>query len=330
MQTQAAIRQIRQKFEEYLRSLIIEQTKSHPLLQEMVSYHFGWLQTNQVEGKRLRPMLALLCADLLSENINTGYPVAAALEILHNYTLIHDDIEDNSDTRHGQSTLWKKYGIPQAINTGDFLSSLAVSIIRETNVEHPEALISVFIAAALEVTKGQHEDIRFETEPSVNESAYLQMISLKTASLFRAATRLGAMSAGGDKPSVEALGVYGHEVGIAFQIYDDYLGIWGRVLETGKPAGIDLLERKKTYPVILGIQKEPQLALFLSQHSDLSFESVSHWIQRLTNLGLQVDTKNVVIEHLTKANQQLENLGLFTTSNLSMLRAFVDSLFHFG
>ncbi|MGB4595016.1 MAG: polyprenyl synthetase family protein [Anaerolineaceae bacterium] len=327
MQPRPSYRQLQEKFEEYLRDTILDETQNHPLLQEMISYHFGWLKPLQTAGKRLRPMIALLSAELISEDFSKAFPAASALEILHNYTLIHDDIVDNSDLRHGQVTLWKKYGIAHAINTGDYLSSLALVFISNARIGRPDLLYSIFLKSATDVIEGQHEDIRFESEATISQQAYFDMISQKTASLFSAAMKLGAISVGANHTVINLLGEVGYQFGIAYQIYDDYIGVWGDPKDTGKPAGIDLMKRKKSYPVLIGIQKDPEFAALLSTNSVWDTTTISNMIEVLNALGVQKQARTKISQHLDSANQQLDKIKTDHSLDVSRLSNYVNSLF---
>jgi geranylgeranyl diphosphate synthase type I len=330
MPIKPSYQQLREQFEDYLTKTVLLETIGFPLLQEMIFYHFGWQTPKQPAGKRLRPLLTLLSAELFTEEISKAYPSASALEILHNFTLIHDDIEDNSDFRHGQMTLWKKYGIAHAINTGDYLSSLALVSISHAETDRPELMLATFLESAIAVTKGQHEDIRFESLPTVSDKAYLDMVSQKTASLFSASLKLGALSAGASDSVLETLGGVGHQFGVAYQIYDDYIGVWGDPKLTGKPAGIDLIERKKSYPALLGIERNAGFAASMAADTPLETKTVSKMIRGLTNWGIQDRVRAEIAHYLEIANLQLDEIEKDHGLEVSRLKKYVNSLFKLG
>ncbi|MBM3123213.1 MAG: polyprenyl synthetase family protein, partial [Chloroflexi bacterium] len=179
-----------------------------------------------------------------------------------NFSLVHDDIEDHSETRRGRPTLWSRWGLPQALNTGDALFALAhLSLHRLRPLgTPPEALTDVqheLTSACLELTCGQHLDMAFESLPSVSTDAYARMVGGKTAALIAAAAAIGARVAGAPAPRIEAMTEFGRQLGLAFQMQDDILGIWGDPAVTGKPAGDDLLCRKKSLPTLLGLERSP-------------------------------------------------------------------------
>jgi geranylgeranyl diphosphate synthase type I len=186
-------------------------------------------------------------------------PAAAAVELVHNFSLIHDDIEDNSTLRRGRLTVWKKWGIPQAINAGDAMFTLAhLHSIRLANLISPSvAVLAVEILqnACLLLTQGQYLDLEFEQRDDVSIDEYWSMVEGKTAALISASTELGALSAECDEKARYAYRNFGRLLGLAFQVRDDFLGIWGNPSLTGKSIQSDLLTRKKTLPVIFGLSK---------------------------------------------------------------------------
>jgi geranylgeranyl diphosphate synthase type I len=225
---------------------------------EMVAYHLGWNQSG-AEGKRVRPLLTLLCCGAVNEKWQSALPAASAIEWIHNFSLIHDDIQDQSKTRRGRETLWALQGIAQAINTGDAVFALArltTQRLMDLGIG-PEVILrtqALLDQACLELTVGQHLDIAFEDRPSVQVNEYIEMIGGKTGALLYAACASGALIAGADVDKFNHFGEFGRNVGLAFQMYDDLLGIWGDAASTGKPTGDDLRSRKKTLPILYGIQ----------------------------------------------------------------------------
>jgi geranylgeranyl diphosphate synthase type I len=239
----------------------------------MLHYHLGWVDTDFEPahfdaGKRIRPTLTLLCCEASGGEWHTALPAAAAVELLHNFSLIHDDIEDGDPVRRGRPTLWKVWGIPQAINAGDALYTMAhTTFNRLTAYDIPaERVLAArqrFDRACIALTQGQHLDLGFESRSSVTEAEYLRMISGKTAALIEAACGLGALVNGSDlAPRYED---YGRELGLAFQIQDDLLGIWGDPKVTGKPAGSDLRHHKKSLPVAYGLDHSEELRRLYAQ-----------------------------------------------------------------
>ncbi len=231
----------------------------------MIAYHLGWQDASfrpvqERAGKRLRPLLCLLACEAVSGAWEHALPAAAAVELLHNFTLIHDDIEDKSPRRRGRPTVWNQWGIAQAINAGDglfVLARMALFGLRRFALP-PEVLlraVEVFDQAILRICEGQFLDISFEGRSDVDEAAYTEMIAAKTAALFEAALHLGAVVGRGREEVVEALCTYGRQLGLAFQVQDDLLGIWGDEERTGKPAAADIRGRKLGLPLVYALSR---------------------------------------------------------------------------
>ncbi len=204
----------------------------------------------QSGGKRLRPLITLLAADACNGNVDQAAPVAAAIEILHNFTLTHDDIMDRSPLRRGKATVFTRWDEATAILAGDTMMGIAYGML-SSNYEAAlcQALVQEFSAAFVEICIGQAEDLAFCTSPTVTMDDYLGMISRKTARLFATAALAGGMVAHADQATLDALSTFGTAVGIAFQVQDDMLDLFGTP-EFGKQRGQDLREGKKTYPVL--------------------------------------------------------------------------------
>ena len=224
----------------------------------MIRYHLGWEDENggpvtTDPGKRLRPGLVLLATEANGGTVEQGLSAAVAVELLHNFSLVHDDIQDQSPTRRGRATVWKIWGEAQAINAGDLLHVIAqrqlLGIAEAVGVPRAIAALNSFAAASFRLCEGQHLDLHFETRNTVTEDDYLDMIGGKTAALIGCCLELGAI-VGSTDPAVWAqYRAIGIDLGLAFQVWDDYLGVWGDSARTGKPVAEDILNRKKTLPV---------------------------------------------------------------------------------
>ena len=234
----------------------------------MQEYHLGWRDaqfrpTYADPGKLLRPLFCLLSCDAVGGDPHQALPLAAGIQLMHDFSLIHDDIEDQSDTRRGRATVWTKWGLAQGINTGDgmlIVSHLSLHRLVEVGVR-PEVALEVlrrFDQTVLSVCEGQYLDIAYEGNLAINEDDYIAMISRKTAALIAAATELGALVGRADVETTQAMFDFGHNLGLAFQIEDDVLGIWGDPEETGKPPAADLLRRKLSLPVIHALRATEQ------------------------------------------------------------------------
>ena len=203
--------------------------------------------TLSLGGKRVRPLLCLLACRLYSDNIATALPIARALEVFHNFTLLHDDLMDKSPIRRGQPTVYRKWNDNTAILSGDAMSIEAYRSLE--GIENPQLLFKVlpfFNKMAIEICKGQQYDMDFEEREHVSVAEYIEMIRLKTAVLLGAALRLGALAAGAYDSDAQILDEVGQALGLAFQIQDDYLDVYGDEKTFGKPIGGDIMNGKKT------------------------------------------------------------------------------------
>ncbi len=228
----------------------------------MLTYHLGWTGENsgaRARGKRVRPRLLLMTAHASGGRWEDALPAAAAVELLHNFSLVHDDIQDDSDTRRGRPTVWRRWGIAQAINAGDglfVLSNLALADIADA---YPASLVvrvgKIFNEASLDLTRGQFLDMAYEQETSLPLEAYWRMIGGKTAALLSACAEIGAALGGAGEAAVESYAEFGRYLGLAFQVQDDYLGIWGDSALTGKSTESDLVSGKKSFPVVYALQQ---------------------------------------------------------------------------
>jgi geranylgeranyl diphosphate synthase type I len=229
-------------------------------LHRMLAYHMGWegeASNSQSRGKRIRPLLVLLCAAAAGADWKSALPAAAGVELLHNFSLIHDDIQDQSHLRRGRETVWKIWGIAQAINAGDTMFVMAHQSLLglAKSVSGPVALQAMdrFTSACLALTQGQYLDLSYEKRPDLTLDDYWPMINGKTAALLSCCTELGAITAQVD-PQVRACYLdFGRYLGLAFQALDDLLGIWGDAVLTGKSAHSDLLTGKNSLPVLYGM-----------------------------------------------------------------------------
>ncbi|MCB0663245.1 MAG: polyprenyl synthetase family protein [Saprospiraceae bacterium] len=215
-------------------------------------------------GKRLRPQLVLWGAHLHGGDEKVALPIAHAVEVFHNFTLVHDDIMDQADLRRGKPTVHKKYGVNSAILSGDVMLIKAYQFLQKSGVHHFDALIEAFNRIAIEVCEGQQMDMDFEVRDDVTIDEYLKMIELKTAALLGGALLLGALGAGASDENGKLLDAFGRNMGVAFQIQDDYLDTFGDPALFGKKVGGDIIQNKKTILYL----KALELAS-LSQRNDL-------------------------------------------------------------
>lgn len=281
----------------------------------MMHYHMGWVDENLKEangngGKRIRPLLCLLSCAASGGQWQQAVPAGAAVEILHNFTLIHDDIEDASPTRRGRLTVWKLWGIPQAINSGDCMFALAHTAMyclgdREVPAEIVVRAAQRFDETCLTLTEGQYYDMSFETREGVTVEQYLHMIGGKTAALLGLCGELGALIAGAGTEEVEHFATFSRDLGMAFQVKDDILGIWGDEEAIGKSSATDIATRKKTLPVLFGLQESSELRrLYAQPENGPGF--VKHVIELLDASGARTYALQKASEYSDSALRHLE------------------------
>lgn len=319
----------------YMHHIVSSFPENTPGFDVMLGYPLGWVDEHNQPyrgpvGKRIRPTLLLLCNESAGGNWQQALPAAAAVELLHNFSLIHDDIQDNSPTRHGRPTVWTVWGQAHAINTGDALFGLsykALESLSEVEVA-PDNIIEVwriFNQTNLQLTRGQHLDMRFEQQSRVTTNEYISMIRGKSAALVSACAQIGALIGSNDPGLAEHYAEFGLNLGLAFQIRDDILGIWGDPSVTGKSAATDILSRKKSLPILFALEQSDDLAQ-IYQHEPMDEATLKKTLQILDQVGAQnfVQEKeayyyNLAVESLKLANPQGE-----AAEWLSML---IDSLF---
>jgi geranylgeranyl diphosphate synthase type I len=287
----------------------------------MAQYQLG-LESEKIssgsQGKRLRPLFVLLTCDFFGGDWRRALPAAAGVELLHNFSLVHDDIQDGSETRRGRESIWKVWGIPQAINTGDALLNLAYLSVEGLRISlgaqaAAEALF-VLQRTCLELTGGQYLDMAFETAVSVPLELYWQMIDGKTAALLGTCFKLGAMAAGVDFTIQQEFLECGRLLGLAFQVQDDFLGVWGDESQTGKPVFADLLSRKKTYPVLLGLENNKRFAAVWASDEKIELEDARQLADYLEDEGIKEKTAAKYRALYSQALQILENRSIIGNS----------------
>ncbi len=274
----------------------------------MLLRHFGYAPYGPARrGKRLRPQMVLRVARSEGAPVGHALDAAVAVEIFHNYSLVHDDIEDRDELRHGRRTLWSTYGIPQAINAGDAMCALSFLSLEQA-AAHLDAgrvlqMLALLHEAHAVMCEGQSLDLQFESERSVDLSGYYRMIQCKTAQLFDASCRLGAHSAGCDDATIAAYGDVGRSYGMAFQIRDDVAGIWSSVGETGKTAAGDIARRKWTFPVVWATAQPPSaarsaIADAYASGRALDASAIADVVSALDSLGAREAAQRAAAAHL--------------------------------
>ena len=304
-------------------------------LYHMMGYHLGWVdERGQLRagpsGKMLRPSLCLLACEAVGGDWPRALPAAAAVELMHNFSLIHDDIEDRSPERRGQPTLWWVWGQPQAINAGDamhVLSRLALLGLEERGVRAQKVLQAARILdqTCLKLCEGQYLDLCYQNRLDIGVDDYLKMISGKTAALFLCSLKLGALIGADDRELVVRLGAFGHKLGLAFQIQDDILGIWGREEVTGKSSLSDIQEMKKTLPVIYGLAKNKELSR-IYQKEALDQGDIALVPDILEQVGARDYAQGMAQHYFIKAWNELETAAISPKAKdeLKAIAVFVE------
>ncbi|MCN9240052.1 polyprenyl synthetase family protein [Streptomyces sp. RY43-2] len=241
-------------------------------MRRIALYHFGWEQADGTPaagnaGKAIRPALVLTAAGALGGHRSAAVRAAAAVELVHNFTLLHDDVMDRDTTRRHRPTAWTVFGDADAILAGDALQALALRLLAEDTHPASGAAAARLASCVLELCAGQHADTAMERRGphEVTLDEVLAMAEAKTGALLGCACALGGLYAGADDADVEALDAFGREAGLAFQLIDDVIGIWGDPSRTGKPAGADLMARKKSLPVVAALTSGTEAATELAK-----------------------------------------------------------------
>jgi geranylgeranyl diphosphate synthase, type II len=280
-------------------------------------------------GKRLRPLLVLLSAKAVGGKFENAYNAAAAVEMLHNFTLVHDDIMDNADKRRGRLTLHKKFDNNTAILTGDSLLSIAYEYLLKDCNGNASEVIGSFTHGLIEVCEGQSLDTDFEKRKNVSLSEYLVMIKKKTAAMAEMCCKIGALLGGGTSSQVNALSNYGLNLGIAFQIQDDLLDISADEKKFGKSIGGDLVEGKKTFLFLEALEKsngeDRKKLLKVIERKGIRRNQVNSYKIIYEQLGVLDDALREIKSYTQKA---LRSLNLLQPENKKIFRWLADSLIH--
>jgi len=245
--------------QDYLRNFIdLQYPAPYDEMRNIFYYHLGLRDPIEKQGKRIRPLLMLICAEGVGVKKDEALPAAIAIELIHNFSLIHDDIEDNGDIRRGKPAVWKKWGLSQGLNAGDAMFNAAYLTISSLGLQFPPEIYTrayeLLSETCNELTKGQYLDMSFENQDRISIESYFQMIEGKTAALMACSSEMGALLGGVDRNQQKLFRKFGKKLGVAFQIYDDWLGIWGDEEKLGKSTVGDIRERKKSYPILLGLK----------------------------------------------------------------------------
>jgi geranylgeranyl diphosphate synthase type I len=302
-----------------LRTVLAPRTEAPPLFYRMLYYHMGWVDAGGRSirpegGKCIRPVLCLLVCKATCGDHTPARPAAAAIELIHNFSLLHDDIEDQSPLRRNRPTVWSIWGEKQAINAGDAMFALAHLAIPRLGANHIDRavqsrMVEIVDETSIELTCGQHLDIAFEDQDRITIDDYLSMIGGKTATLVAAAAHLGALAGRAEDIDQNHYRAFGQSLGMAFQVCDDMLDIWGDPALTGKQAAHDIVQRKKSLPVVYGLERSPELRALYADPQPFDEGAVRRAVDLLENVGARevVDDlarqySDETIAHLEAAN----------------------------
>ncbi|OFY67906.1 MAG: hypothetical protein A2V64_10805 [Bacteroidetes bacterium RBG_13_43_22] len=268
-----------------------------------------------IGGKRLRPVMALMACNLFSDKIDDAVLPATGLEIFHNFTLVHDDIMDHASVRRSLPTVHSKWDINQAILSGDVMAFIANECFLQTPADNLLRVFRVFNKAAIEVCTGQQLDMDYEKAAVVTHDEYLRMIELKTAVLIAASLKTGTLIGGGDDRNADLLYEFGRNLGLAFQIQDDMLDIWGNTKVFGKAPGGDIVANKKTFPLIKAMEMATgnqlkQLQEQLSLKDPDPEEKVKMIVSIYDQLNIKETTEALANEYIDRAFGLLDKVGV--------------------
>lgn len=285
-----------------------------------------------IGGKRLRPALCLLTYSIYKDSFDESIlEPAAALEVFHTFTLIHDDIMDRSPLRRGQATVWKKWDEDTAILSGDVMQIDAYRRIAKAPADKLADALALFTETAAQVCEGQQYDMDFEHQAEVPMEDYAKMIGLKTGVLIACAAKMGALIAGAPQKDCEALYSYGYELGMAFQVADDYLDAFGDEKVFGKPIGGDIIQRKKSWLTLRALEKTADKQALLGA-LDLPSDTAEQKTAKIAavkdiycELGVDSDAKAEVVRYNSRALDAVRSLEL-SPEALALLTAFADRL----
>lgn len=281
-------------------------------------------------GKRLRPYMVMKSCEMLGGKTRNAISAASAIEMVHNFTLVHDDIMDNDEMRHGVTTVHKKFGIPIAILAGDVLFSKAYQVVSSTSLSSDSVveLVSRLAKSCVDVCEGQLLDIRMaKSEKIPSQSQYIKMIEKKTAALFEVSCAMGAVCANAKRKDVSNLSSFGKNLGIAFQITDDLIGVLGDPKVTKKPVGNDLREGKKSLPILLAINlakgKNKEIVLKAFGNSFATQDDIEKALKIMRRLKIEKTVRRQAQLYAQRAKKSLQSYSGSAKKDLLSLLSFV-------
>ena len=281
-------------------------------------------------GKRLRPYMVIKSCQILKGKVSNAMPAASAVEMVHNFSLVHDDIMDNDEMRHGVPTVHKKFGMPIAILAGDVLFSKAFQIITDSKLP-PMAttqIVSRLAKACVDICEGQLLDVKMAEEKKIpSQAEYITMIGKKTAALFDVSCAMGSICATNKAKDILNLSSFGRNLGIAFQITDDLIGVMGDPKITKKPVGNDLREGKKSLPILMAIKlaegNDKKIILKAFGNLKISEKNLHKAVEVIKSLGIEESVRKQALKYAEKAEKSLENYSGSAKTELISLLDFV-------
>ncbi|MBV9120212.1 MAG: polyprenyl synthetase family protein [Chloroflexi bacterium] len=294
---------------------------------DMLRYHLGLDEPGSNGGKALRPTLCLLVCEALGVSWEAGLPAAASLELIHNFSLIHDDIQDGDLERRHRPTVWSKWGVPMGINAGDAMFCLATLNLRHLRPAYSDTVVvevmELLHEATREMIDGQYLDMSFESMLEVPIESYLNMIACKTGALLRASVETGALLAGAGATVRHRCRRFGEVLGRLFQIRDDMLGVWGTTELTGKAVGADILRKKKSLPIVMALAHAaaPERATLLDiyRQEALSNADVDRVQELFSKIGVQERVQDLANEAHAEASVLVESINFDDRGRSEML-----------
>ncbi|MGB3439155.1 MAG: polyprenyl synthetase family protein [Actinophytocola sp.] len=295
-----------------------------PAIAEIAAYHFGWRDAEgrpvaADSGKAFRPALVFATAAAFDKHADVVLPAAVAVELVHNFSLLHDDVIDGDATRRHRATAWALFGVPAAIQVGDALLALAMGVLAASTAAPAGPSLAILSRTVGELCEGQLSDCRFETRSDVTRAECVTMATHKTGALTACACALGARLAGADDRRVSEMATFGRHLGLAFQCVDDLLGIWGLPGTTGKPVGADLRARKRSLPVVAamtsGTQEARKLVELYTGPGELSDGAVAAATDLVAAAGGRAWTRDLADHELAAAYACLDRVGPHGTAD---------------
>lgn len=282
-------------------------------------------------GKRIRPILMMLSYNLYKENPKTILSSACALETYHNYTLLHDDLMDEAPLRRGQQTVHTKWNNNQAILSGDSMLVLAYERLAQVDTKHLQAVLNLFTETALQIGEGQQYDMEFEHRNDVTVDEYIEMIRLKTSVLLACATKMGALLADASAEDAENLYKFGEQIGLAFQLQDDYLDVYGDSKVFGKKIGGDITSNKKTYMLITAFnrandKRRAELEEWINKTAFVTEEKIAAVTRLYNEIGVDKLAKEKMDYYYEQGKQYLQAVKLPEEQKKELLAYAADMM----